>query len=334
MTKSTFASALMPLLLAPSAFAEPGRECTEWKEAEEVLALDPQILPEASGLAPSHKAPNVFFHINDSGDGPHLYATDVKAKTVARLTIADFSPFDMEDITDAPCGSGHCLVLADIGDNKLVRPAIALVVLDEPEMPSPKAKNVTLTPKRVIKAVYPDGPHNAEALAAHPNGDLFLVTKEKGKKDDPLKARIYRLPAAAWQASGATGKPEKLVFVADLEIKAPYVGEKARSKRITGMDIHPAGDRFILLTYEAALEFKVDLAKVSDGKIPSGSHRALAIPEQPKQEAIAYATDGKGFYYSSESPKAGKKAKKKAVTHNRRLLETAAVLYVGCAKHL
>lgn len=295
--------------------------CESWSPGEKIMELDASLLPEASGLAISRALPHTFYQVNDSGDGSFLYASDSKTRKTTKIKVHSFTPYDVEDIGYGACGKNQCLVLADIGDNKSLRKTISLAVVEEP-----KELKESLNAIRVVNASYPDGPHNAEALAIHPNGDIFLVTKEKNKKDDPLNARIYRLSGTSWTSDGKDTVP--LTFVADIKIAASVFGKKASEKKITSMDIHPSGKRFILLTYNKALEFNIDLAALPAKSVLSDSYQTVEIPNMPKQESIAYSTDGKGFYYTSEAnEKKVAKARKKGQD-----MHQASLMYVECLK--
>lgn len=283
------------------------------------MDMDEGQLPEASGLVVSQTIPDTYYQVNDSGDGAFIYASNAKTKKTSRIKINSFSPTDVEDLAYASCGKSKCLLVADIGDNKEKRKTIAIAVLDEGNQIRDQ-----LTPTHVVTASYPDGPHNAESLAVHPNGDIFIVTKEKTKKDQPMSARIYRLKNKSWSVKSEATLP--LEFVADLKIPASLFGKKASGRKITSMDIHPDGKKFILLSYEAAIEFDKDLSQIPEKSQLADSYKILSIPNMPKQESIAYSPDGKGFYFTSEiNTKKLAKAQKKG-----QAMQPPSLMYVAC----
>ena len=292
--------------------------CPAWGEGKKIMDIDSDLVPEASGLIVSKATPDTFFHVNDSGDGAYLYMSNAKSGVTKKIKVNNFEPFDIEDFGYGPCENSNCIVIADIGDNKLVRKTINLVVLDEPK---PEASAVDI--KRSINVKYPDGPHNAEGLSIHPNGDIFIVTKEKSKKKDPLTARLYKLEKSAWQTESKGVKT--LAFVGEIVVSAENLGQKD-SNRITSMDIHPTGGSILLLTYGNVLEFNVDLAKVDTKTNFADTLKIISVPNMPKQESIAFANDGKGFYYTSE---ANKKKVRKALKKGQ-TMHHAALMHVGC----
>jgi hypothetical protein len=80
---------------------------------------------------------------------------------------------DWEDVSAAKCPAGDCLYIADIGDNALERRQVQILRVPEPAVTDPQ----TATPER-FAVVYPDGPHNAEAVFVVAD-DVFIVTKDK-----------------------------------------------------------------------------------------------------------------------------------------------------------
>jgi hypothetical protein len=183
--------------------------------------------------------------------------------------------------------------LADIGDNGAWRPFVQIAIVDERE-----AFDDEIVPRRVITARYPDGPHDAEAIAMHPSGDLWLVTKARIGQGGP--ALVFRLSAEALAAGG------ELRFEALGEIPVTALTRLGAGLRrvVTAMDIAPDGRRLVLLTYDAAIE----LALGPDGALPGPgewvegrTHRALPIAQLIQAEAIAYAEDGRAVVYTTES---------------------------------
>ena len=171
------------VLLILAAVAAPARaadRCVEWSRAATVGRLDPAVLHEASGLAVSRRHPGRLYHVNDSGNEPRVYVTNESGENDGTLEIEGFEPEDVEDLALGRCPHGprrDCLYVGDIGDNDRRRDSIHVVVIEEPEMPTGK-----LRPVAEMRLSYPEGPTNAEGMALHPNGDLFILTKEEDLK--------------------------------------------------------------------------------------------------------------------------------------------------------
>src|SRR6185369_3706175 len=134
--------------------------CTRWSEPVKAGELDVRTMVEASGIAVSHSSPRLY-HIND-GDGAFFYITDVHGGALQKVHVTGFAPQDIEDMALGPCGDSTCLYLADTGDNDSQRKSVQIAVIRESEHFGREVK-----PERVITAHYPDGPHDAEALAIH-----------------------------------------------------------------------------------------------------------------------------------------------------------------------
>ncbi|EGD41111.1 putative integral membrane protein [Nocardioidaceae bacterium Broad-1] len=135
---------------------------------------DPTI-SEASALTPLGKG--LYATTNDSGDSGRVFTVDSSGDTVG-VTHWAADPVDVEGL--APAGRHHVWV-GDIGDNNSVWDSIriAKVRVGRGER--------TVSPT-VYELVYPDGPHNAESLLAHPDGQVFVATKDWGG------GRLYAVP--------------------------------------------------------------------------------------------------------------------------------------------
>jgi hypothetical protein len=75
----------------------------------------------------------------------------------------------------------------------------------------------------------------------------------------------------------------------------------------TALDIHPDGDRLLVLTYGDAFELLLDPSALR-GEVQDAArlgadtpHRRVALERLPQQESAAYTPDGLGFVYASEA---------------------------------
>src|SRR5215212_2800505 len=128
-------------------------------------------IPEASGIAASQRAPDLFWMINDSGR-PGLFAVDENGQVRGRVNVAGAELIDWEDVSIGRCDNGSCLYIADIGDNDARRSSIKLYRMPEPAAHE-KARQADGMDVR-----YPDGPHDAEAMFVLPDNNLYVITKE------------------------------------------------------------------------------------------------------------------------------------------------------------
>jgi hypothetical protein len=264
--------------------------CPAWGEPEIVGRLNTWRIGEASGLEFSPAHPDRLYHNNDSGGGPYIYVTGADATDTRRVEIAGFEPRDVEAIAAGPCGEESCLFLADIGDNGERRARVHIVVLEEPGEPIPPG----VTPRTIVSAAYPDGPHNAEAAAVHPNGDLFVLTKEHYGASG-----LYRLSAAQL----AEGGEQAFSLVGAIPLRPIMGGGRPPLSAATAMDIAPDGTRFVVLSYAGAVEIAADLSKPLND--PAGwregvDFRRIATLKLQQAEAVAYAEDGRSILYDTE----------------------------------
>jgi hypothetical protein len=280
---SPFLSLLLLFLQNPTA------PVCSWGPAVEIGTLEPAV-SESSGMAISRKIPNRAYRHNDSGDRSRLYVMDLDGRNAKRVTVTGVDAHDWEDMGIGPCDStSDCLFIGDIGDNDQRRRTIELVVLRErATFPAAVAPDYRVTMR------YPDGAHNAEALAVHPNGSVYIATK------DPVRLQLFRLKPEQWR-SGTGVQTLEQVLAWDWASLLP--GSLALGRVATAMDITADGKRFIILTYVETAEFFIDLSK----PIPEQStwregrqYRRIPITTLEQEEAIAWLPDGRGFLYDTE----------------------------------
>jgi hypothetical protein len=239
-----------------------GQLCKQWKDAVRIGELELE-LREASGMAVSRQFPGRVYHINDSGDTGKFYITGMDGKDTRGVSVMGFDPQDTEALSLGPCGSnrrGSCLYLGDIGDNDANRKSIEVVVVDEL-----KDFSQAVRPRIRLKLRYPDGPHDAESLAVHPNGTIFLLTKER--------------PARLFKASPNVPQ-QTLVPVTTLD-----PGGKP-----TDMAISDDGTRLLVLTYTDAVEYSIDFKQ----------QEKIRLNFLQQQESVAYLPGSRSFVYTTE----------------------------------
>jgi hypothetical protein len=188
---------------------------------------------------------------------------------VVDTRTADVDPYDVEDLAVGPDGA---LWVADTGDNDRDRETVAVVVL-------PARGDA-----RLHRLVYPDGPHDAEALLVDAAGVPFVITKEAGQP-----AGVYR-PAAPPDGPG----PTPLERVGEVALPAseteggPLGGLGTRT--VTGAAVSADGAVVALRTYTDAW-----LYPVTDGDLAAalaGDPVRVPLPGEPQGEAVAFTADG------------------------------------------
>jgi hypothetical protein len=281
-----FALAISILLAAYQGAAA----CT-WNVPVETGTLA-QAISESSGMAISRRFPDRAYRINDSGDRGRFFAMAIDGKNSRSINIEGFNPIDNEDMALGPCGGGveDCLFIGDIGDNNRMRRNIEIVVVRErSEFPATVRANFR------VRVQYPDGPHDAESLGVHPNGNIYILTK------DSMRSQIFRLNARQWRDS--QGGVETLALVGTIEWEQVLPNVSGFGRLATAMDIAPDGKRFLVLTYTEAVEFLLDLSATLPAQNTwreSRQFRRIALTTLEQQEAIAYLPDGRAFLYDTE----------------------------------
>jgi len=260
-----------------------------WGTPTPTGVLDPAIA-ESSGMAVSRRFTNRSYRINDSGDRGRFFVTALDGKSTRSVDIENFMPVDTEDMALAQCGETDCLFIGDIGDNSRARSLIELVVLRERSTFPASVK-----PDYRVRLRYPDGPHDAESLGVHPDGSVYILTK------DASRSQLFRLGADQWRRP--KNPVETLSLVTTIEWARVLPNVSGLGRLPTAMDIAPDGDRFLVLTYTEAIEFFFDLSK----PLPSPAswkeqqnYRRVTLTTLEQQEAIAYLPDAHGFLYDTE----------------------------------
>jgi len=283
------------LISAPKAFAGI---CQTWGPTQQVGAVDPSIIDEASGLAVSKEFSDTLFHINDSGDGPNIYKTNLRGGETSTILISGFEPKDVEDLALGKCQNDKsCIVVGDIGDNREQRDHISLVLINEKS-----TLNRRLSPLSILDLNYPDRPHNAEGMAIHPNGDLYILTKEFSTGANiALPAQLFRLSKRLLNSPAPGVK--MLQKIGQFDLPSILSDNSLRGQIVTGFDISPDGKKLLILTYEVAIEVNMDLShefRTTDTWERNQDYTVTATAELPQQEAIAYLPGGNEYIYSTE----------------------------------
>jgi hypothetical protein len=249
-------------------------------------------IDESSGLAASRRNPGVVWTHNDSGDEPFVYCLDLQARSCGAWRVSGAEAFDWEDMAAGPGprpGEPY-LYLGDIGDNIDQRTEIVVYRIPEPVTggggPVPtKAAPAKTAPAEALRLRYPDGPHNAEALAVHPvTGDVYVISK------DPQTAKVYKAAAPL-----DPSRPTTLSQIGSVRLGTGTRGQEV----VTGADISPDGRRVALSTYAEGYELELPAGAAFDDV---WAQRPVPVTLGPRLqgESIAYRLDGNALLTSSE----------------------------------
>jgi hypothetical protein len=288
---------VLALLLALLGFQNSSSVPCHWGKPVEVGSLAQEI-DEASGVAVSKKFPNRMYHINDSDATGRFFITDLTGRNTRTISVTGFKPEDTEDLAIGACDAmTDCLFIGDIGDNHLERKDVEIIIIEE-RADFPARVQI----RNRVRARYPDGAHDAESMAVHPNGDLYILTKNlmlHGLRPAVGPVNLYRLRQEQWKNRTDSIPTLELVMTLDF---AKLLPKSLLGGRLpTGMDISPDGKRFVVLTYQDAIEFFSDLSKPAPNTwTEDRNYRRIPLLILAQQEAISFTPDGKALVYTSE----------------------------------
>lgn len=281
------------------ATAVPARS---YDDAVVLFTFADERITESSGLVASSVSDSWVFTHNDSGDDARFYVVDRGGRTLATHTMPGIDSSDWEDIARGPDEQGRSsLWLGDIGDNAMMRSAVVVYRVPEPEVdPARDGVEVTTPPPAAFVLRYEDTPHDAETLLVHPvTGRLFVVTKTYVGQ-----ASLYAAPEQL-----STREPNELTRVADLVFTptgtpgAPQFGPGA-NLATTGGDISPSGDRVAVRTYTDLYEWELPDGDVAAALQPTRPRVRTPLPATVQGEAAAYSRDGRSVLVSTEGQNA------------------------------
>jgi hypothetical protein len=275
--------------------------CQSWSE-QRAGNLDVSVLDEASGMAASNLDPNRLYHTNDTWprNAPAFFISDTNAQNVQMVGLENLSSSprtdDIEDLDVGSCGDASCLFIGDIGDNRGNRAELRIFVVEEfTDVPK------SLAPKHILRLQYPDGPHDAESLAVHPNGAIYILSKEGASLLGTALARLYRLPRESWENAG--DELLTLEYVGSIDLRAlSGTSVNIFSHIATGMDISSDGQRLLILTYGEIFEIALDVSQLSGETIGTEtSYKQIEVVTLLQQESISYTSQGYSFFYTAEA---------------------------------
>jgi hypothetical protein len=259
---------------------------------------------EISGLAASRRRDDLLFAINDSGDGPFLYAMGTDGKNRGRIRVLGAQNVDWEALAAFELDGAPYLLIGDVGDNLAWRPAITLYVVPEPELHGERfPADARVSPAFVLRARLEGGPEDCEAVGvdAHARRVLLLTKRAvppvlfaldlEPRRDDP---RATKDVAVARRLTTVPGIPQPT----DADLAAdPRYGRV--SSQPTALDVSPDGTRAVVFTYKEAYLFE---RRTGEAWARAFARMPLRVPlpRVTALEAGAFARDGRTLYMSSE----------------------------------
>lgn len=262
---------MVPFLLAMLLWAQSPRPSIALIDTSVIVVPE---LAESSGLAPSARHAGRFWSINDSGNRPLLFGLDSTGADRGFVRVRGAALVDWEDLASGPCPkrAGNCLFIADIGDNYVRRGHVVIYVVPEPDAPTNPSDTLReVVVSDTIQLRYPDGRHDAEALAVTGDRWIAVITKDRS---DP--AKLYRAPL------DSTGHGRTFEYMGELPIAVGMV----RGRLVTGAAVSPDGQWLAARTYVSIHLFRLLPGARLESLLPRSG---IVIPVVETQgEAIAF----------------------------------------------
>ena len=267
------------------------KKTVRWSEPEVVGTIKTGEITESSGLVVSKCQPNVFWTHNDSGDDAFIFALDEKGEKLGTFKVGGAKNRDWEDIGTFKTANGECfLYIGDIGNNIRTREEAAIYRVKEPTVTAADKSSGKNNPSKTeaaqtIKIEYPDMRHDAETLFVHPQtGDVYILTKRLSGASG-----VYKL-----SKNYDVDKTNRLEKIADFTVPAVPNGF------LTGGDISSDGKRVVVCDYFNAYEIVLPENAKNFDEIWKQTPAIIELGKREQGEAVAYSTDGKTIYATSE----------------------------------
>ena len=254
-------------------------------------------LNEASGMQASYSRDGDFFVHNDEGK-PVLFGIDETGAELGLVTIVPAKNKDWEDITSVPVEGGRWIVAGDIGDNKSKRKSIKLYFAEEPTPGKNDRYAGHLELQHRLDLTYPDGPRDCESMSYDPVGKQILLLS---KRDKPPRLYAIDLETALTQQDAEL---EFLGTTSSLRPPTPrdqlhWGGRTDWISQPTGFDISADGSEAVVITYRSLYRYR---RQENEDWLSAMQRKPeeLVGPPGAQNEAIAYTTDGKAIYVTTE----------------------------------
>lgn len=244
--------------------------------------IENKKLNEASGLARSNRAPDVYWSVND--DGPAVvHALNSNGTNLGEVEIAAAKNRDWEDIASFVHAGTAYLAVADIGDNDSKHKAVTIYIVEEPATAD---TDVEIAWR--IDYSYPEGPLDAESLAVDALGEKIYVLSKR-----TIPSVLYQLPLLP--LSDEVIVASRVAAIDSLpQPNANEIRNAAGNGwgwQPTGMDFAPDGGSALILTYAGVNYFTRSMDQ-SWTEALQGLALHLKLGSFKNAEAITYSTDG------------------------------------------
>jgi len=266
--------------------------CGSYKAAENLGTIGHVELSEISGIAASFKNEGVFWVHNDSGAGAEIFAINRSLELLGKIVLKDLVPKDWEDMALGRCSDKECIYIGDIGDNNAVRDDLSIIKFEEPDVDSGVPfGDIVIESFETISFSYPDGPRDAESLAVHPNGALYIFSKEGASSN------VYKFPEFTPDAI--------LLHIGSFETDILPIAKRDnigldQLGRVTAADIHRSGNQVLVRTYGHLYEWRIHEGESFDNFLETERTEIESIGTTVQGEAACFDPNSGGIIHTSE----------------------------------
>jgi len=283
----------------PPSVDSPGRQAGNFRKTGTIAS---DRLVECSGIDMSMIRDDLLWAINDSGDGPYLYAMGTDGRDRGKVKMNGAFNRDWEDLATFKWRDRSMILVADVGDNRQRYGLYRLYIIEEPvffgeSVSSAADANVAWT----VTFRYPDRNHDAEAVGVDPtNGQILVLTKRDTPPllfSLPLKPEHLAQPVVAQRVAAM----DRIPALTSDDLLYPYGQYRCLP---TAMDLSPDGQKMVILTYKHAYLFD---RSVSDNwrSIPSPTVIPLPLPQDTpgfaQREAACFSRTTTGLFITAEA---------------------------------
>jgi hypothetical protein len=246
-------SAVLNLSAADHPAANPSADGATVGMARKTGNIASNLLVECSGIDVSMIRDDLLWAINDSGDGPYLYALGIDGRDRGRVGITKAVNRDWEDLATFQWQGRAMILVADTGDNRERYGTYRFYIVEEPRLAGERFDPSAVADLAwTVAFSYPDHGHDAEAVTVDPTGGQILVLTKRDTP--PLLFSLPLKPAAMDDPLVA----RRIAIIAQIpppttnDLLYPY--GRFRSQP-TAMDLTPDGLKMVVLTYKHAYVF-------------------------------------------------------------------------------
>ena len=262
-------------------------------------------ITEASGIVHSRQYDNVFWTHNDSsGQGAtnSIFAFNTDGDDLGEFFLTGEGMITQRDWEDMATDNDGNLYIGEIGDNNHSYQYKYIYKCPEPDVNNPGNYTISCESYKFIYESEENDMPDSETLMVDFDGDIYIVTKSDQSSETP--SSIFEL-----NVNGLSTTENNVATLVGEMTLLPGIG---LLNQVTGGDISSDGGNILIRTYEKIFNYLrstgdsiADALQVSPTLIgfePTTSSVEVAYTGEllEQAEAVAWSSDGNGYYTISE----------------------------------